>query len=511
MSEEKTKTKNKKWAGIYWGLGAAALAVGLLLFCQFYFVDNGSANDTFLSGTTVNGIDVSGMTQAQAENVISYSLLSSRSDIKLTLTYDDKSWSFAGSDFEVKDEVGPVLSEAIKVGHVGNFLQRYRDQNKIKKEGLQVNVSYKTVLGGLDEKIDMIAAEIETPGQPPEVIFDPNGDPMFSLSESQSAIVVDRGKLLSLIDQKLSEQKNVTIEIPVIEVPYSVDEEQILSSIAKRSSFSTSYASSSAERKNNVARALNSFNGQVFMPGEEVSFNNITGSRTAENGYKPANVILNGAYVKGTGGGVCQASTTLYNALVLADIEIIEANHHSIPASYVPLSFDAMVSEGYSDLVFKNSLSAPIYIKTYYDDENVYAEIYGPKFEEGESIKTRAEFIKVLPHSGDKIIPDTNGEYSDKVIYKGEYFRVRYPREGYESRGYVQYYQNGELVEEKEIRHDMYLPQEGIIVEGTAELGEGMSLPENDVEFIPPQKVTSTTTETVRAKIEKERPAAYNP
>ena len=75
----------------------------------------------------------------------------------------------------------------------------------------------------------------------------------------------------------------------------------------------------------------------------------------------------------------------------------------------------------------------------------------------------------------------------------------------------MQYYQNGELVEEKEIRHDMYLPQEGIIVEGTAELGEGTSLPENDVEFIPPQKVTSTTTETVRAKIEKERPAAYNP
>lgn len=511
MSEEKVKTKKKKWSGVYWGLGAALFAVALLLFCQFYFVDNTSPNDTFLNGTLVNGIDVSGMTQSQAENVISYSLLSTRSDIKLTLAYDDKTWTFSGSDFEIKDEVGPLLTEVMKVGHEGNFLKRFREQNKVKKEGLAVNVSYKAVLGGLDNVIDNIASEIESPGQPPQVVFDPNGDPMFSLSEGESAIVVDRGKLLQLIDDGLENQKNVTIQIPVLEIPYQVDEEALLSAITKRSSFSTSYASSSAERKNNVARALGAFNGQVFMPGEEVSFNNITGSRTAENGYLPANVILNGAYVKGTGGGVCQASTTLYNALVLADVEVLQANHHSIPASYVPLSFDAMVSEGYSDLVFKNSLDAPIYIKTYHDDENVYVEIYGPKLEEGKSIKTRAEFIKVLPHSGDKIIQDTNGEYSDKVIYKGEYYRVRYPREGYESKGYVQYYQNDELVEEKEIRHDMYLPQEGIIVEGTAELGEGMTLPENDVEFIPPQKVTSTTTETVRAKIEKERPAAYNP
>ena len=366
MNEEKSNVKKKKWSGIYWGIGTAILAVSLLLFCQFYFVDNGSTNDTFLPGTTVNGIDVSGMTQSQAENVISYSLLSSRSDIKLTLTYNDKSWSFAGNDFEIKDEVGPVLSEAIKVGHVGNFLQRYKDQNRVKKQGLNVNVSYKTVLGGLEEKIEQIASEIEVQGEPPQIIFDPNADPMFSLSEGKKSIVVDRGKLLSLIDEGLSNEKNLEIEIPIIELPYKIDENAVLSSIAMRSSFSTSYASSSPERKNNVTRALNSFNGQVFMPGEEVSFNNITGARTEENGYKGANVILNGAYVKGIGGGVCQASTTLYNALVLADVEVIEANHHSIPASYVPLSFDAMVSEGYSDLVFKNSLEAPIYFKTYY-------------------------------------------------------------------------------------------------------------------------------------------------
>ncbi len=510
MSEEKVKTK-KKWKGLYWGLGVALFAVALLLFCQFYFVDSLSPNDTFLNGTTVNGIDVSGMTRSQAENVVSYSLLSTRSEIKLNLTYGDKNWTFSGNDFEVTNEVEPVLTEVLKVGHEGNFLKRYRETNKIKKQGLNVQVSYKTVLGGLEEKVEKIAEDIDKEGKAPEVVFDPNAEQMFSLSEGENGVAVDRGMLYSQIDDALQNGREATIEIPTIEIPYKIDEEEILGAITLRSSFSTSYASSSNARKNNVSRALGSFNGKVVMPDEEVSFNNITGARSVENGYKEANVILNGAYVKGAGGGVCQASTTLYNALLLADVEVLEANHHSLPASYVPLSFDAMVSEGYSDLVFKNTLSAPIYIKTYADENNVYAEIYGQPFKEGRTIKTRAEFIKVLPHNGDKIIQDTNGEYANEVIYKGEYYRVRYPREGYESKGYLQYLENGEVVEEKELRHDYYWPQEGIIVEGTEELGEGMTLPANEVKFIPAQKVTSTTNETVRAKVEKERPAAYNP
>ncbi len=510
MSNTKTKTK-RKFSGLYWGLGAAILAVSILLFCQFFFVDNLSPNDKFLNGTKVNGIDVSGMTRAEAENIVSYSLLSSRDEIELKLKYGDRVWVFTGDDFEVVNEVEPVLTQALKVGREGGMIKRFLKKQEVKKNGLNIQVSYKTVLGGLEEKVEAISAEIDTECEEPKVIFDPNGEPMFSLSEGKDGIVVDRGRLYDLIDDALNVNKQAEIDIPIMQIPCQFDEDAALSSIALRSSFSTSYSSSSDARKNNVSRALNSFNGKVIMPGEEVSFNNVTGPRSTENGYKQANIILNGAYVKGTGGGVCQASTTLYNALLLAGIDVTEANHHSLPASYVPLSFDAMVSEGYSDLVFVNNLDTPIYIKTYSDKDNVYVEIYGKPFEEGKSIRTRAEFIKVLPHGGDKIIDDVSGEYSNFVIYKGEYYRVRYPREGYESKGYLQYLQNGEVVEEKELRHDFYYAQDGIIVQGVNELGEGMTLPENDVQFIPPQKVTTTTTETVRAKIEKQRPSAYNP
>src|SRR5699024_5270633 len=101
----------------------------------------------------------------------------------------------------------------LKIGHEGNFIKRFKDANRIKKQGLNVNVSYKTVLGGIEEKIENIAKEIEQPGEEPHVIFDPNAEKMFSLSEGKDALVVDREKLYSLIDEALQQQKQVEIEI----------------------------------------------------------------------------------------------------------------------------------------------------------------------------------------------------------------------------------------------------------------------------------------------------------
>ena len=379
------------------------------------------------------------------------------------------------------------------------------------RSGLNVNISYKNVLGGIEDKLEEIIAKVETNAENAQVVFNPNSEKMFSVEEGKNALKVDRDELNTKLDEALKEANKVTIEIPTTEVVPKLDKEALLKQITLRSSFQTSYATSSNDRKSNVKKALSAFNGKIIASGEEVSFNAVTGPRTVENGYKKANIIMNGVYVSGAGGGVCQASTTLYNALLLADVEVLASSHHSLPASYVPLSFDAMVSEGYADLVFKNTLDSPIYIKAYGDDTTAHVEIYGQPFEEGKSIKTRAEFVKILPHDGDKIIQDENGEYTNYVLYKGEYHRLKYPREGYESKGYVQYLEDGKVVEEKMVRHDYYYPQSGLIVEGKESLGEGMTLPASNVKLIPAQRVTSESEERIKNKIEKLSPSEYNP
>ncbi len=487
-------------SSIIWLSIVCIIAVLLLLFCQFYFGDNISDKTTFYQNTHINGVDVSGMTKSEANDALSKNLVDNIENIKLTLKNGDNSWEIKGSDFEIVGSFDNSLDNIINYGREGNIFQKKKIENKIKNEGLSINIPYQNLLGGVDEKIDDIIKEIEKEPIKSIVVFNPNAQTMFSLSESQNGIKVDRAALEQAINDAFQEGDDVTINIPFEEITPSENLENLLENIKLRAKFSTNYAKSSENRKSNIKLALSNFNGMIVEPEQEISFNNVTGPRTSQNGYSNAYIIFNGSYVSGVGGGVCQASTTLYNALLLADIEILQANHHSLPASYVPLSFDAMVSEGYADLVFKNNLDTPIYIKAYGNDSEAIVEIYGQPLDDGLEIKTRSELVKVIPHGGDKIIVDKDGKYSDKVLYKGEYYRVKYPQEGYESKGYVQYYKDGKLIEEKKIRHDHYQPQNGIIVEGSASLEEGMSLPASNVKYINPQKVTKQTLENAKRK-----------
>jgi vancomycin resistance protein YoaR len=236
---------------------------------------------------------------------------------------------------------------------------------------------------------------------------------------------------------------------------------------------------STGGRKHNVKLALEKFNGFVLNPNEEISFNKVTGEHSTDNGYKIATVIYNGEFTDGVGGGICQASTTLYNALLLAGVEINEVHKHSLPVYYVPPALDAMVSEYTSDLRFTNTTQYPMYIHTYSDNKSVTVDIYS--MEPQYKYKTRSEKIDTITAGGDKIISDTEGKYSNKVIFKGEYFRISYPKDGYEAKAYLQKILNGEVIEETEIRHEIYQAQKGVVVEGTETPPDGINPIDNGV------------------------------
>jgi len=225
-----------------------------------------------------------------------------------------------------------------------------------------------------------------------------------------------------------------------------------------------------------VKLALSKFNGMVINPHESVSFNDITAPHTLSNGYEIATIILNGRFVDGVGGGICQASTTLYNALVLAGATIDEVHKHTLPVKYVPLALDAMVSEGGSDLRFTNNSDYPLFIKTSSTANDVTVNIYSMALQDGITYSTRSETIRTLPALEDRIIPDSRKEYTDHVIFKGETYRLTYPREGYEVVSYLQTWQNGELIAEKVLRKETYQPQPGIIMEGILEPIDGMNI-----------------------------------
>lgn len=469
-------------------------------------------SNKFYNSTKINGIDVGGLSLTDATNVVQTNLLKQLENVEITLKFKSKEWHYTNKDFEVPIDFSDVVNSAYQDTTSGNFFERRMKIKKLKMSDNNIAVSYRKILGGFGEKLNVIEASINQELKEPEVFFDPSSQELFTYHSGQSQITVNRQELEDLIDTAFTVSKKIVVYVPYAEIEPMGTVEELKARTKLRSSFSTGYASSSANRKSNVKTALGAFNGQIIDVDQEVSFNQTTGARSKENGYKPANIILNGVYVQGSGGGVCQASTTLYNALLLANVQILEVSKHSLPASYVPLALDAMVSEGISDLKFKNNTGAPLYIKTWGDSKKVYVEIYGLPFENGEYYKTRSEFVKTLAHPGDRIVPDVSGEYANKVTFKGEYLRLKYPQEGYEANAYLQHYsKDGVLLDETLIRHEIYQAQEGIIIEGTEEPYEGITLPENSVKFIPPQNTSATNAKNVSNKIKGEHAEKYNP
>ncbi len=214
------------------------------------------------------------------------------------------------------------------------------------------------------------------------------------------------------------------------------------------SSFTTDYSHSTPDRKHNIRLALKSLNGVVVKSGAEFSFNKVVGKRTEERGYKKALVIFKGSYVEGVGGGVCQVSSTLYNAWLLAGLDTVSVKAHTLPSSYVDLSRDATVSE-YIDMVLLNPLESDVKVQTSYDENNITINILGQKRECEYSLKS--ETIEVLPFNEDIIELDEVGE--------DEYFIGKV---GYKSRLIITITKGGRVVAKRVLRNDYYIPQNSV-------------------------------------------------
>ena len=167
-----------------------------------------------------------------------------------------------------------------------------------------------------------------------------------------------------------------------MELPAAIDEprgsEEELSSIQDNlGTFTTSYKTSSSSRSANIARGAELIDGTILYPGDTFSAYEAVSPFTSANGYYMAGSYLNGETVDSMGGGICQVSTTLYNAVIRAELEIVERSGHSMPVSYVDPADDAAIAGTYKDLKFTNNLDTPIYIEAYTSNKTVTFSIYG--------------------------------------------------------------------------------------------------------------------------------------
>lgn len=466
-------------------------------------------NAKFKENIVINGVNVKGLTKNQAITKINAELNKKIEDLHLKLRYNGKMWEFTKSDFNINSNIHTIVDDAYR------YSQLTADSNKVVQIantiGQEFKTTFKQIFLGFEEKLDEIKSEIEILPINSEVEFLPDSNQIFNISKSQNGLKIDEDRLYSDIEEQFETNSNIVVDINVLEVEPEIKEDFYANKLEKLGEFSTDLSTSKGGRKHNVNLALSKFNGKVIKSGEEVSFNEITGPQTAETGYESAIVIMNGEYVEGIGGGICQASTTLYNALLLSGTEIQEVHKHTLPVGYVELSLDAMVNEGTADMRFKNISENPIYIKAGVKDDKAYAIVYGEPLEEGVTYKRSVEFVQTIAHGGDEVIVDTEGKYTDKVIYKGTYFRINYPKEGCEAKGFLEKYKDGVLIEKKMVRHEIYQPQKGLVIEGNVEKPEDVEVYDNGVKPIPPQIEVETNAEYYQEVINLLSPSMYNP
>lgn len=509
--------------------------IGLLIFSIIFFIVFLLAsvfstvfafinvnNTTFVSGISILGIDVSGLSKDDAKQKVTDDV-SNRLSTDVIFKHNDETYTLLPSSVGGSFDIDKVIDDAYSVGRNGNIFQNnFAILNAmINSKNFIPDFSFNS--DSFDNSISQMNSNFADGIVEPS--YDISGNNLI-IKSGKNGNIVDSDKIKSLFVDKLTvvPYNTDSIEVPVfskeankIDIaaihseiykeaqdasyttnPYavypssngldfniSIDEAKALITGDKDSyiiplktlypnvktsdigieafpnllsSYSTSFASSSSNRATNVSLATNKINGKVLMPGEVFSFNDTVGKRTPQAGFKVAGVYMNGQVATDYGGGICQVSSTLYNAVLRANLEIVDRSNHMFEVGYVPIGTDATVSWGAPDFKFKNSRSYPIKIVTSSSNRKCVVKFYGLKESEEYDIEIVSYRTGSVPYRTTYTTDSSLAAGQQKVIQRGS--------NGAKSVAYRIRKKNGQVISKELLSKDTYDPHNQIIAVG---------------------------------------------
>ena len=360
-------------------LGAVAIlcVVGLGVFRLVNGVREAQV-ERFLDNVYVNGVALSGYTRDEG-----YALMAQIKDERLNttyaLTYGGSSWDFTPSAFNAQLDYDSEMERAWNLGHVGTRADRRQIAKSLKDAPAEFNSEMTYDTKALDAYIDELYDQIYVAPVDAEVAVTET-KPVI-ITASQNGAELDKAQTRENL-KALIETGEGTTALPVNEIQPAVTSDNMEMKVVAK--FSTDVSFRGHDSRSNVRQALSFFNGYVVYPGDTCDFNEVVGPRTIGRGFLEAPEYAGNEKVKGVGGGVCQASTTLYDAMVMANMTILERHNHNMTVSYVEPSQDAAVEYGSNgkdgkNFVFRNDTEHAIYIYTDVDRENATVTVYGTR------------------------------------------------------------------------------------------------------------------------------------
>lgn len=381
---------------------------------------------TFYEGTTIEGVDVSNMTLS---NAMEYwrDRVEARNAAR-AVTFDDGTTVTAGelgyySDYE------SVLSAAWSAGRSGSLEDRYlmaahRVENPVAYTITRRDYSPQR----LEAYVEGLAEQVNRPATEASIAAFDTQTYEFQFNPAKPGAELDTDALKAAIVESI-QGGGGSVNLPIAVIQPQVSTDEVASQYGLIDYAITNASSSSKSRINNIVKAMSFINGTCLRPGETFSFNDTVGQRTAARGFKMAGAYSGGDITQDIGGGICQVSTTLFNAAVKADMEIVERHNHSLTVHYVDKGKDATVDWGHQDFKFKNTSDDNIYICCYLtDDKRVRFGIFGKLLPNGEKITLESKTTEVTK---------AQTEYQpSSFLAPGQTYLLQEGRNGYKAEAY---------------------------------------------------------------------------
>lgn len=453
------------------------IILGGVLGGVYYIYDNIINTNAIYEGVKIDSYEVGTKDKAQA--LVYLKEQKEKDDIikSLHLFHNDKTYDIKLADLGYTYDYETAIDSAYNIGRDGSLFARYKRIREVKKNGELIALDPLYDREKILLVVENIANDIDQEGI--DSTFNFNNGKMI-VTDHKDGRTLNKELLAKLIEDNIYEPEDIEMPVDVVKPKFTKDFFGRINGIIGE--YSTSFKGSSAGRIHNIKLSAESLNNKLIMPGEEISYNSTTGPRQSKFGYKEAPVIQNGELTPGIGGGVCQTSTTLYNALLLSDLTITERHPHSIAASYVPRGQDGAVATGYLDLKFKNDYDFPIYLNSKVVGDRVYFYIYGDTKAKDYTIKIEPELIATIPYNTKEIFDATALPGSRQLVQEG--------RTGYKVRTYKSIIKNGVVISREQISYDYYRERDYIYKVGPAApvFNEGQPEPveEETVEEILP-------------------------
>ena len=357
-----------------------------------------TTSDEIAMGVYAEEVDLSGLTKEEAKEAIN-AYISGKAEEKITLTIGDEELNVSRESLGVSWNNEEVVDEALALGKSGNLIKRYKALKDLQFDNKVYDLRYTADT----ELIQTVVTEKCTKYNQKAVnVGLKKTDSGFVVVDGKQGVVVDESgavkTILAFIEGDYSEE-NTTVAVPTMISEPIGSAEELAKVKDKLGTFKTSFRTSDSDRSKNVRTGVAHIDGTVLYPGETFSTYEYVNPFTEENGYAMAGSYLNGKVVDSLGGGICQVSSTLYNAVLLSELEIVERSPHSMMVTYVQASADAAIAGTYKDFKFKNNTNAPVYIEGHTtDDKQVVFNIYGEETRPaGRTIKFTNKVLESTP------------------------------------------------------------------------------------------------------------------